>query len=141
MTALDSSLKSSTQASPTDNLGSGIVDGTVKPPAELSHEEIMREFLEPEGGFGELSPSTDESVIGFLDDKQPRRSGVQEMLEVTKLLNEADIPCCMVAEAALIYYGAGRMMDVSLLQTYHLSLYSLIRDYTSNGPSASRQRK
>lgn len=63
------------------------------------------------------------------------------MLEVTKLLNEACIPCCMVGEAALIYYGAGRLMDVRLPKHYHHSLCQLIRDYASNGRFASRQKE
>lgn len=84
-------------------------------PADISIEEALKEMLVPEGDMDkEFSPLTDESVVGFFDDKQPLRHGVQEMHEVTKLLSEADISCCMVTEAALIYYGAGRLMNVSV---------------------------
>lgn len=122
MKALNSSSKNCAQGNASDDPGSEIADGTVESPPKLSHEEIMKEFLVPVGGHGEISPMTDESGIGFRDDKQPIGRGVQEMLEITKLLNEADIPCCMVGEAALIYYGAGRLMDVRLSKHYHHSL-------------------
>jgi hypothetical protein len=40
--------------------------------------------------------------------------GTLEILEVTQLLDEAGITCCLVGISALIYYGAGRGRRVSL---------------------------
>ncbi|CAD6569953.1 MAG: hypothetical protein ASARMPRED_003330 [Alectoria sarmentosa] len=68
--------------------------------------------LIPEGEYVRKMPACfDESVIGFPSDIRPSRHGVKEMLEVISILEDASIPCCVVAEAALIYFGAGRMMD------------------------------
>lgn len=60
-----------------------------------------------------VSPAFDESVIGYSDDIVPDKSGVGEMLAVVRLLENENIPCCMVGESALIYFGTGRMSNVS----------------------------
>jgi len=60
-----------------------------------------------------VSPAFDESVIGYSDDVEPSNSGVEEMLAVVRLLESENIPCCMVGESALIYFGTGRMRNVS----------------------------
>lgn len=76
-------------------------------------EEVMSTFV-PEGEpMGRFPAIFDESVIGFAGDIRPARQGVKEMLEVVSILKDIHIPCCAIAEAALIYFGAARLMDVS----------------------------
>jgi len=58
------------------------------------------------------SPAFDESVIGYSNDVVPDESGVEEMLAIVRLLESDNIPCCMVGESALIYFGTGRMRNV-----------------------------
>lgn len=41
--------------------------------------------------------------------------GTLEILEVTRILENHKIPCCVTGVAALVYYGAGRGRDVSSL--------------------------
>lgn len=77
MKALNSSPKNCAQGNPTDDPGSEIDDSIVRPRVELSHVQVMKEFLVPEGGYGEISSMTDESVIGSRDDKQLIGRGVQ----------------------------------------------------------------
>lgn len=60
-----------------------------------------------------ISPLSDEPVQGYLNDNTPLANGVQEIRDVVQILEGASIPCCMVAEPALIYYGTGRVMVVS----------------------------
>nr|POE94575.1 hypothetical protein CFP56_16814 [Quercus suber] len=57
-----------------------------------------------------LSPAFDVSVEGFDDDEQPDSGGADLMAVVVRILQEATIGCCFANEAALIYYGAHRMM-------------------------------
>lgn len=84
-------------------------------PERLTEEEVWAALTIPEGDpVPEMSPAFDESVIGFPEDIQPKKKGVAEILEVVSLLGEAKIPCCVVAEAALIYYGAARTMRVKI---------------------------
>jgi hypothetical protein len=64
-----------------------------------------------------VSPVSDESVQGYPSDQQPLNEqplndGVEEILAVIKMLESAGVPCCMVAEPALIYYGTGRVKTV-----------------------------
>jgi hypothetical protein len=59
-----------------------------------------------------VPPLSDESVRGYGPDRQPVQVGVKDMLKVVKILEEAAVPCCMVAEVALIYYGTGRVKTV-----------------------------
>ena len=40
------------------------------------------------------------------------QSGTAEILEVTQLLEAANIPCCIVGVKALRYFGAGRVDEV-----------------------------
>jgi len=49
------------------------------------------------------------------DDELPSFGGhgTLEILEVMRLLNDANITCCLVDISALIYYGAGRVRNVS----------------------------
>jgi hypothetical protein len=62
-----------------------------------------------------VSPTFDESVVGFPEDRHLTRSGIVEILAVIHLLETAGIPCCAVAESALIYYGTGRLRNVSCI--------------------------
>jgi hypothetical protein len=39
--------------------------------------------------------------------------GTDDTLAVTQVLEQHDIPCCLVGIAALVFYGAGRLRDVS----------------------------
>lgn len=74
-------------------------------------EEVMSTFV-PEGEpMGRFPAIFDESVIGFAGDIRLARQGVKEMLEVVSILKDIHIPCCAIAEAALIYFGAARLMD------------------------------
>jgi hypothetical protein len=59
-----------------------------------------------------VSPFGDESVQGYPSDEAPKRNGVEEIKEVVDILSAAKIPCCVVAENALIYYGTTRIMHV-----------------------------
>jgi hypothetical protein len=59
------------------------------------------------------SPLGDESIQGYPDGKPPYDNRVREIREVVQILEGADIPSYMVAEPALIYYGAGRVMMAS----------------------------
>ncbi|KAK2738395.1 hypothetical protein FQN57_007072 [Myotisia sp. PD_48] len=60
-----------------------------------------------------LSPSalSDESVTGYATDHEPKYDGAHEIKEVVDILRATDIPCCLVGESALIYYGAGRVRN------------------------------
>ena len=44
---------------------------------------------------------------------QAREHGVYMILDVLKVLEEAEIVCCMTGVKALRYYGAARVSDVS----------------------------
>lgn len=55
-----------------------------------------------------------------------RGSGTDETLAVTRVLEEHDIPCCLVGISALVFYGPGRARNVGkALRTYGVptSLY------------------
>jgi hypothetical protein len=65
-----------------------------------------------------ISTLGDVSVQGYPNDRTPQNSGVGEILGVVQILEGAGIPCCMVAEPALIYYGTGRVMVVSTTVFY-----------------------
>lgn len=58
---------------------------------------------------------SDKSVQGYSTDKYPECNGAGEIKEIVGIFRDAGIPCCLVAEAALIYYGARRVMHVSSL--------------------------
>lgn len=59
-----------------------------------------------------ISPLGDLSVQGYPTDEHPFNNGIKNMVEVVKILEDASVPCCMIAEPALIYYGTGRVMTV-----------------------------
>ena len=42
-----------------------------------------------------------------------RGYGTDDTLTVTQVLEQHGIPCCLVGIAALVFYGAGRVRDVS----------------------------
>jgi hypothetical protein len=52
-------------------------------------------------------------IGGYADDKDPENHGVHEIASVVKILDAAEIPCCIIDEGALIYYGTHRIMFVS----------------------------
>ncbi|KAI9837595.1 MAG: hypothetical protein M1819_007246 [Sarea resinae] len=56
-----------------------------------------------------ISAFSDESVQGYMTDEEPKLGGVSEIKEAVDILQAAEIPCCLVAESALIYYGAHRI--------------------------------
>jgi hypothetical protein len=84
-------------------------------PVQIITDEDMAAYRKemrlnpPANPSGFISPLNDESVQGYATDQQPVSDGVEEMVQVVKILEDAAVPCCMVAEAALIYYGAGRV--------------------------------
>lgn len=61
--------------------------------------------------------SSQHHVDAFLTNKQAPYSGDRtlEVLRVTQVLEGNGIPCCLVGTSALIYYGADRARDVSLV--------------------------
>ncbi len=61
------------------------------------------------------SPINDEDVAGFPDDLSPVH---EDVVKIVTILEDAGIPCCFIAEYALIYYGAGRIPNVGA----HLSI-------------------
>ena len=64
-----------------------------------------------------VSPMMAVSVRGYPTDKTPLRQGLDEIMTVIRVLEDVGIPCCMVAEPALLYYGTTRMMSVCTLQS------------------------
>lgn len=73
--------------------------------------KLFAELIAQPGAY--ISPLSDESVQGYRTDEDARRNGLVEIKElVTDQLRTAGIPCCLAAEAALIYYGTGRMLHV-----------------------------
>lgn len=74
----------------------------------------MRMSITEGGPVRDMPAIFDESVIGFPSDIRPGRQGVKEMLEVISILKDTEVPCCAIAEAALIYFGAARLMDVNI---------------------------
>lgn len=88
-------------------------------PIHIVTDEDMAAFREesclnpPTGPNVVISPLSDESVQGYTNDKTPYSNGVGEIRDAVQILEGAGIPCCMVAEPALIYYGTGRIMTVS----------------------------
>jgi hypothetical protein len=76
-----------------------------------AYKEEMR--LNPPGGSDVVvCPIGDESVQGYATDQEPVQGGVKDILKVVRMLEGAGVPCCMVAEPALIYYGTGRVKTV-----------------------------
>lgn len=58
----------------------------------------------------------DYSVYGYPNDETPLCSGIKDILKVVNIVEESNIPCCMVAEPALNYYGADRIIFVSIIR-------------------------
>jgi hypothetical protein len=69
----------------------------------LSQPIPVEQFNDP--AFMNASPNDELSSCGG--------HGTLEILEVTRLLNGAGITCCLVGISALIYYGAGRVRNIS----------------------------
>ncbi|KAH9874916.1 hypothetical protein J1614_004404 [Plenodomus biglobosus] len=78
----------------------------------ITKEDIDRMLARPPptGPNVVISPLGDESVQGYPGDVQPRLYGIREIRVVVEILEGAGIPCCMVSEPALIYYGTKRLM-------------------------------
>jgi hypothetical protein len=100
-------------------LNEGLDDGLPKHVHIVTNEDMaaFREYqrLNPTTGPNVfISPLGDESVDGYRTDSTPQQNGVNEIRDVVHILKSASIPCCMVAEPALIYYGTGRVMMASL---------------------------
>ncbi|EEP78149.1 predicted protein [Uncinocarpus reesii 1704] len=51
-----------------------------------------------------------DEITGYPGDISVSNNGIKEAAEVIRVLEDAQVPCCMVAEPALIYYGTGRVM-------------------------------
>lgn len=68
-----------------------------------------------------ISPLGHVSVTGYPGDKYCKQSGVPQIAEVVKILENAGVPCCMVAEPPLIYYGTGRTMIVRELSSFFIT--------------------
>jgi len=58
----------------------------------------------------------DYSVYGYPNDETPLCSGIRDILKVTNILEEFNIPCCMVTEPALNYYSADQIIFVSRIR-------------------------
>ena len=112
-------------------------------PVHIVTDEDMAVFREecrlnpPTGPNVIISPLSDESVQGYLNDNTPCANGVREICDVVQILEGAGIPCCMVAEPALIYYGTGRVMVASTTFYFRIYWNSDIRTYR-NGLCASQ---
>lgn len=92
-----------------------------KVPARLAPKDPNAPFF--------VSPAFDESVIGYPEDHYAERGGVNEILEVVAALKKKNIPSCLVAEAALQYFGAGRIKHVS--EQIFSAESGFLRDITS----------
>jgi hypothetical protein len=68
-------------------------------------------------------------AFGSPGDKYPD-SDNSEVLGVITALQGAGIPCCIVGTAALIYYGAGRVTDVSCASSSVPAILTLTQDWT-----------
>ncbi|EEP79008.1 predicted protein [Uncinocarpus reesii 1704] len=76
--------------------------------------------ISPERPIPTMKSPIDGSVLGYAEDKPVHGNGVKEMAPIVELLENAGVSCCMVAEPALIYYGAGRVMTVFLPGASHI---------------------
>lgn len=74
----------------------------------LSQQDQDGEIIEPWWGTFNI---LDENIVGLPSDRPPQHV---EVLSVIRMLEDAEISCCIVEEYALIYYGAGRVQNVSL---------------------------
>lgn len=87
-----------------------------RPVVVITNEDMVafrkEEAAKPVDTNAMVSPFGDESVQGYPMDESPKQNGIKEIKEVVDVLSEASIRCCMVAENALIYYGATRIMHV-----------------------------
>ncbi|KAI2087364.1 hypothetical protein LOZ36_002806 [Ophidiomyces ophidiicola] len=68
----------------------------------------------PAQNDGETKDSDNESIYSN-EDASNRGHGTDDTLDVTRILEGHGIPCCLVGIAALVFYGAGRLRDVSVL--------------------------
>jgi hypothetical protein len=69
--------------------------------------------------LGDHLPMTKRPILNFggnPGDKCPANNGVFEVATALKMLEAAEVPCCVVAEPALLFYGAKRVMFVSVSQ-------------------------
>jgi hypothetical protein len=78
-----------------------------------TEEELYTQFSKPitieqfnDPAFLNRNPADEEPSFGG--------HGTLEIVDVTQLLDEAGITCCLVGISALKYYGAGRGRRVSL---------------------------
>lgn len=104
--------------SPHIDLNESLDDALPKPVHIVTDEDMVafreQQRLNPDAGPDVfISPLGDVSVQGYPNDRTPQHNGVSEILGVVQILEGAGIPCCMVAEPALIYYGTGRVMVAS----------------------------
>ena len=89
-------------------------------PVKIITNEDMAAYMKemrhnlPTGPNVYVSALDDESVQSYFTDRQPLQGGVNDILKIVTMLEGAGIPCCLVAELALIYYGTGRIKTVSL---------------------------
>ncbi|WEW60090.1 hypothetical protein PRK78_005574 [Emydomyces testavorans] len=89
---------------------------TVPPDSTHTASDLREETRPPPARRPVVKMAIDESVLGYPGDKPAYNSGVREMAGiVVKLLEDAGVSCCMVAEPALIYYGTGRVMTQWIL--------------------------
>ncbi|WEW54695.1 hypothetical protein PRK78_000117 [Emydomyces testavorans] len=91
-------------------------------PVVIITDEDMTAFRKekptlPKDSSAYVSPFSDESTQGYPTDKYPKCNGVREIKEVVDILHTAKIPCSLVGESALIYYGAGRIMHLTTFAT------------------------
>jgi hypothetical protein len=84
-------------------------------PVKIITDEDMAAYKEemrlspPRGPDVVVCPISDESVQGYATDQEPVQGGVKDILKVVRMLEDAGVPCRMVAEPALIYYGTERV--------------------------------
>jgi hypothetical protein len=93
-------------------------EGTSRPVVVVDFDEMLKKQAKWVEEHAEELRELDKdpaftTVNGFFDDKDPTEYGVPGILEVTKTLESSGVPCCLVGNCALIYYGTRRMRYVS----------------------------
>jgi hypothetical protein len=92
-------------------------------PSSVEKDVTLLEDQEHGGTSGNLVDPLDDDIPmatgpvlnfgGNPGDKCPKNEGVYEIATAVKMLECAEVPCCLVAEPALLFYGAKRVMFAS----------------------------
>ena len=107
-----------TMTTPTQSDKLSNEEGSGRPVVVIDFDEMLKKQAEWVKEHAEELRERDKdptvtTINGFFDDKDPTQYGVPAILEVTKTLESSGVPCCLVGNCALIYYGARRIRYVS----------------------------